>query len=205
MISPGMDAQQYQRSGSRNALSSPSFLSNADAILAQSLPGPLRAPAGWRSVVIQSDIPIVTDTGANLINTNISVVDNYEGHTTTDTYNTSQFNQTPSPIINNQADCLDTTNTYNTSQFVNNQTDYSNTSINQSSAYQDQTVLTSEQEQNIIHRIENQQPPPLVFNKKLENNFVTYKQNISVRYLRPPTPPPPGPIIIRKKENRLFF
>jgi hypothetical protein len=27
---------------------------------------------------------------------------------------------------------------------------------------------------------------------------VTYKQEVAVRYLRPPTPPPPGPLIIKE-------
>lgn len=32
-------------------------------------------------------------------------------------------------------------------------------------------------------------------------NPVTYQQNITVRYLVPPTPPPPGPLIIRGKDD----
>ena len=56
---------------------------------------------------------------------------------------------------------------------------------------------TTEEEHEIIRRIEHQQPPPMIVHRKLANNLVTYQQNISVRYLRPPTPPAPGPLIIR--------
>ena len=55
------------------------------------------------------------------------------------------------------------------------------------------------EEQAIIKRVENEQEAPLVVHKQLPNNLVTYQQNISLRYLQPPTPPPPGPIIIRKE------
>jgi hypothetical protein len=39
-------------------------------------------------------------------------------------------------------------------------------------------------------------PNPEIITKPNPNQ-VTYKQNVSVRYLVPPTPPPPGPLIIR--------
>jgi hypothetical protein len=39
-------------------------------------------------------------------------------------------------------------------------------------------------------------PNPEIINKPNPNQ-VTYQQNVSVRYLVPPTPPPPGPLIIR--------
>ncbi|CAF0949062.1 unnamed protein product [Adineta steineri] len=58
------------------------------------------------------------------------------------------------------------------------------------------TVLTQQQQQNIINTVEHQNP--LIIRKTLPNNTVTYQQNVSVRYLQPPTPPPPGPIIIRE-------
>jgi hypothetical protein len=40
--------------------------------------------------------------------------------------------------------------------------------------------------------------PPQVIHKP-NNQEITYKQNIIIRWLKPPTPPPPGPIIIRGK------
>jgi hypothetical protein len=34
---------------------------------------------------------------------------------------------------------------------------------------------------------------------------VTYKQEVAVRYLRPPTPPPPGPLIIKEVKWKLHL
>ena len=45
-----------------------------------------------------------------------------------------------------------------------------------------------------------QDPNPEIIRKEYPEQ-VTYKQNVSVRYLLPPTPPPPGPLIIRGKER----
>ena len=41
----------------------------------------------------------------------------------------------------------------------------------------------------------NNLPPQVIY--KPNNQQITYKQNIMVRWLKPPTPPPPAPIIIR--------
>ncbi|CAM4750388.1 unnamed protein product [Rotaria magnacalcarata] len=43
----------------------------------------------------------------------------------------------------------------------------------------------------------NKDPNPQIV-KKQNSDQVTYKQNISIRYLVPPTPPPTGPLIIRE-------
>lgn len=43
-------------------------------------------------------------------------------------------------------------------------------------------------------------PNPQIITKENPEQ-VTYKQNVSVRYLVPPTPPPPGPLIIRGKDD----
>ena len=40
-------------------------------------------------------------------------------------------------------------------------------------------------------------PNPQII-RKHANDAVTYKQEVAVRYLRPPTPPPPGPLIIKE-------
>jgi hypothetical protein len=58
-------------------------------------------------------------------------------------------------------------------------------------------------------------PNPQII-RKHANDAVTYKQEVAVRYLRPPTPPPPGPLIIKEvrckkkfeikdKTNRISF
>ncbi|CAF0896677.1 unnamed protein product [Adineta steineri] len=41
-------------------------------------------------------------------------------------------------------------------------------------------------------------PNPEIISKPNPTHQVTYEQNISLRYLVPPTPPPPGPLIIRE-------
>jgi hypothetical protein len=38
-------------------------------------------------------------------------------------------------------------------------------------------------------------PPQVIY--KPNNQEINYKQNIFIRWLKPPTPPPPAPIIIR--------
>ncbi|CAF3390619.1 unnamed protein product [Rotaria socialis] len=43
-------------------------------------------------------------------------------------------------------------------------------------------------------------PNPQIIRKQA-NDAVTYKQEVAVRYLRPPTPPPPGPLIIKEVRN----
>ena len=45
-------------------------------------------------------------------------------------------------------------------------------------------------------------PNPQII-RKHANDAVTYKQEVAVRYLRPPTPPPPGPLIIKEVSKKL--
>lgn len=40
-------------------------------------------------------------------------------------------------------------------------------------------------------------PNPQIIRKQV-SDAVTYKQEVAVRYLRPPTPPPPGPLVIKE-------
>lgn len=48
-------------------------------------------------------------------------------------------------------------------------------------------------------------PNPQII-RKHANDAVTYKQEVAVRYLRPPTPPPPGPLIIKEvRRTKLFL
>ncbi|CAF1114019.1 unnamed protein product, partial [Didymodactylos carnosus] len=58
-------------------------------------------------------------------------------------------------------------------------------------------LITSSSHSSIRNLVHSQQPP-LIIRKHLPNDLVTYKQNVSVRFLKPPTPPPPGPVIIRE-------
>ena len=49
----------------------------------------------------------------------------------------------------------------------------------------------------------NDDPNPEVINKTI-NQPVEYTQEVQVKYLRPPTPPPPGELIIRQGIINLF-
>lgn len=195
----------------------------SDEIIAQALPSPLHAPPGWRSVVIHSNSPIPTDGGLNLHNTTNS----YEEYNTSNTfggagyntsnafgggYNTSNTFEAGLNTTNlsntygagfDTANLSNTYNEYNTSGFNQSATDFLNTSLNTNLSSQNRTVYTDQERRNIMHTIETQHPPPVFLRKTLPNNAVTYKQNVSLRYLRPPTPPPPGPLIIRKKKKKL--
>ena len=46
----------------------------------------------------------------------------------------------------------------------------------------------------------NQDSNPEVIRKKTEQQLV-YEQEVAIRYLRPPTPPPPGEIVIKQEKN----
>lgn len=46
----------------------------------------------------------------------------------------------------------------------------------------------------------NDDPNPEIIRKKTDQNLV-YQQEVAIRYLRPPTPPPPGPILIQQEAN----
>jgi hypothetical protein len=179
MLSSEINIRQWPASG----VSMGSLKRQTESIQTHRLSGPLAPPAGWSSVIIHSNSPILTDDGVDLINTEYNIS------------NTSVINQIPSGLTSNN-------------------TEYYNASINENSFHQQQSFLADQQElfltdqqqsflteqqtKNIVNIVENQHPPPLVVRKTLPNNLVTYKQNISVRYLQPPTPPPSGPIIIRK-------
>lgn len=49
----------------------------------------------------------------------------------------------------------------------------------------------------------NQDTSPLIVKKKPNHN-IKYVQEVSIRYLKPPTPPPPGDIIIKEIEAEAF-
>ena len=49
----------------------------------------------------------------------------------------------------------------------------------------------------------NEDPNPILIRKKYQNELV-YEQELAVRYLKPPTPPMPGDIIIQHEPNKLI-
>jgi len=178
-----------------------------ETIIPQAIPPPLAAPAGWRSEIVYSNSPIPTDTEVNLVRTNNTFQNNYSVHNTTNTFNTSQTDQLASSFINN-----------NNNEYINRSIDENLIHQRQSAfteqqqqnrihtiEHQQQSLLTEQQQQRIINNVVHQQPPPVIVRKTLPNNVVTYEQNVSVRYLKPPTPPPPGPLIIRKSQFFLYY
>lgn len=54
----------------------------------------------------------------------------------------------------------------------------------------------------ISHYAINDDPNPEIIRKKTDQKLV-YQQEVAIRYLRPPTPPPPGEILIQQEPNIL--
>lgn len=54
----------------------------------------------------------------------------------------------------------------------------------------------------ISHYTINDDPNPEIIRKKTDQKLV-YQQEVAIRYLRPPTPPPPGEILIQQEPNIL--
>ncbi|UJR31206.1 hypothetical protein I4U23_018710 [Adineta vaga] len=172
-----------------------------DVILKQALPGTLATPNGWHSEIVgSSSSTFKNDFDSKLLNnTNGNVFEKHEEYKTLNTSDgppvifsssseTNRFiNELPSSAS------LTTATNFNNSAFA----EYKNTHIDENYDHEQKTVLTEEQRAAIVN-IDTQQPPPLIIRKKATDNAVTYEQNISVRYLQPPTPPPQGPIIIRE-------
>jgi hypothetical protein len=71
-----------------------------------------------------------------------------------------------------------------------------NRSLSSSSSSQ-QTINDNEYEQFIYDHPDSYYDINPEIITKPNPDPITYKQNVSVRYLIPPTPPPPGPLIIR--------
>lgn len=71
-----------------------------------------------------------------------------------------------------------------------------NRSLSPSSTSQ-QTINDYDYEQFIYNHPELYQDPNPEMITQSNPDQVSYKQNVSIRYLVPPTPPPPGPLIIR--------
>ena len=145
----------------------------------QTLPASLTAPPESHSTIIHSDSSISVGTETSQIKKHNISVDNYQNYCTTNTNNNSPIKKISSGI----------------KSYTN---EYINTSIYENSAHRQQPTLTEQTQEKIIREVEHQDPPPIVIRKTLPNNTVTYKQNVSIRYLKPPAPPSPGPIIIRK-------
>ena len=224
MISSDINAYQSQET-SDNTYAASNFISSAptnqitthaESIALQALPGPLAAPVGWRSQIIHSNSPIFTDEERRLLESKTTYSSNYsEYNTNAGVFNASAVNRFSAGYSGNSNEYRNRSLSGNRATgghvtFANNESvaenalalrdrSIENNALVTTNSYHDnRTVLTDRQQHDIIQRVEHQQPPPLIVRKTLPNNTVTYRQNVSVRYLQPPTPPPPGPLIIRK-------
>ena len=110
---------------------------------------------------------------------------------------TSILKKSPSPL-NSQSKHRVTIRDYNSAEDVTQQT------IAASAQRRKEQKLLADYQQVIeTHPDAHNDPHPEIITKP-NPNPVTYQQNISVRYLVPPTPPPPGPLIIRGKNLLLL-
>ncbi|CAF0891784.1 unnamed protein product [Adineta ricciae] len=177
-------------------------LFGTESILQQAVPGTLAVPRSWHSEIVGSTSSTYkNDIDSQSINdTDRSVYEKQEEYKTLNTTDgppvifssrseTNRFlnELPPSSLITSNG-----TNTRN-SAFA----EFKNTPIDESFEQNKNVVLTEEQRAAIAN-IDTQQPPPMIIRKKATASDMMYQQNISVRYLQPPTPPPPGPIIIRE-------
>jgi len=172
----------------------------SETILEQALPQSLAAPTGWRSEILRSSSSLSNHTGTNLINSNTSFFDQSGDYTTLNTADTSpiifsSINET-NRIVNEIPSSTILPSTTISSNSVH---EYINRPIYDNLSQEQRTILTNDR-QNSATNINNQQQEPIIVHKKLPNGSIVYQQNVSVRYLQPPTPPPPEPIIIRKKK-----
>ncbi|CAF3617693.1 unnamed protein product [Rotaria socialis] len=173
--------------------------STTDSILTQALPGTLSTPKGWYSEVVNSSEPAANQVETNLYTDMIETNQDYQNFESSDASpivyaSTDQVNQ-----IVNGASSTKLLPSINVRNMNNSRVDYSNTADNYCSSQEQPTLVTTQQQISTVN-VQPELPPepPVVVRKKLLNDTVTYRQNVSVRYLQPPTPPPPGPIIIRE-------
>ena len=177
-------------------------LFGTESILQQAVPGTFGVPRGWRSEIVGSTSSTYkNDIDSQSINdTDRSVYEKQEEYKTLNTTDGppvifSSSSETKRFLNELPPSSLITSNGTNTrtSAFA----EFKNTPIDESFEQNKNVVLTEEQ-RIAIANIDTQQPPPMIIRKKTTDSDLMYQQNISVRYLQPPTPPPPGPIIVRK-------
>lgn len=70
-------------------------------------------------------------------------------------------------------------------------------SPHQARAVESTNIVPTAVEQPLFHDWPTAEPPVIMNKPSLQN--VVFKQPISVRFLKPPTPPPPGPVVIRER------
>jgi len=181
-----MIADEWQTTSSSSVV-----VPTSQAILSQALKGPLVPPAGWRSELVHSASSTSNESETDLINTNTSFFEKHEEYETLNTTDAPPIIFSSTKEENRIVNEIPSTTIFPSTTVSSDSTnEYFNASICEGSIQEEKTFITTDQ-----------QPEPIILHKTLPNNTVTYKQNISVRYLQPPTPPPPEPIIIRNKKK----
>ncbi|CAF3005650.1 unnamed protein product [Rotaria sp. Silwood2] len=178
----------------------------SQSILAQALPESLAATSGWYSELLDSLLPISNEMETNLnFNNNNNNDENFiqenENYQNINTINgppiifssTDEFNRAVNEISSS-------TMFPSTSIKTSSISEYSNITLNDCTNHEAEINLMENQQISLVNTKDNEAPtpPPIIIRKTVPNNTITYQQNVSVRYLQPPTPPPHGPIIIRE-------
>jgi hypothetical protein len=71
-------------------------------------------------------------------------------------------------------------------------------SSQQSSSFNTVDQLVNQQYRTDINQYQLNEDPNPEHIRRQNNDRVTYRQDVAIRYLQPPTPPPPGPVIVRE-------
>ncbi|CAF1277254.1 unnamed protein product [Adineta ricciae] len=177
-------------------------LFGTESIVQQAVPRTLGVPRGWHSEIVGSTYSTYKN---NIDSQSINDTDR-SAYEKQDEYKTLNTADGPPVIFSSSSETnrflnelppssLITSNGTNTRNSAFSE--FKNTPIDES-FQQDKNVVLTEEQRLAIANIDTQQPPPMILRKKATASDLTYQQNISVRYLQPPTPPPPGPIIIRE-------
>ena len=192
---------------SQNTDRSSNILPTTESHVIQALPRVFAAPLGWHSELVRSPVLVPTESESYLIDSYTSSLNKHEANTTLNTPSASlmTFSSTndPNHMFNqlSSSTILPTTTTTTATASVNSSgVEVSNALMAKCSSQKQKSILIEDQQSSKANS-ENEQSLPLILQQTLPNHTITYQQNISVRYLQPPTPPSPGPLIIRKENN----
>ncbi|CAF3994369.1 unnamed protein product [Rotaria sordida] len=190
----------------RTISSNSDIFSTTKTILAQALPETLAAPPGWYSELFDSFLTISLEMESNLNinnnnNNNINFIEENEDYQTLNMMDAPPMIFSSTDEYNRRINEISSSTIFPSTAFnTNSISEMSNITFDDCISNEETINLMKDQEisSSNIEDIESSTPPPIVIRKKMPNNNVTYQQNITVRYLQPPTPPPHGPIIIRE-------
>ena len=168
-----------------------------ESILNQSVPLSLATPAGWHSEILHGSASSMNELQASRVSTDRKLVEKYEEYKTINSFDAPPMIFSSSSEANRVVDEIPSAAILSSRNF-SPKYDYSQETFNSSATRERYEIPPETQRSPVLEDTDVDQPPPLVLHKRLANDQVTYQQNISVKYLQPPTPPPSGPIIIRQ-------